>query len=125
MITRKDIAAVILSLADRPLHYDADLNYIAEVVRGEESKQTPWLTIGRDVSQSPDIFRRTDDGIYDLNISSNINRKMFVISQIGQDKFDKIFAMLKAKNFISIDGKLQWTPHAQYRHLISEKKSFS
>ena len=120
MITRKDIAAVILSLADRPLHYDADLNYIAEVVRGEESKLTPWFTIGRDVSQSPDIFRRTDDGIYDLNISTNINRKMFVISKIGQDKFDKIFAMLKAKNFISIDGKLQWTPHSHYRHLISD-----
>ena len=124
MFSRKDIAAVILTLVDHPLHYDNDFNYIAEVIRGEESKKTPWFTMGRDISQNKNIFQKISDGIYDLNKTADIDRKQFVISKIGRHKYDEIITALNANNFINADGKLQWTPHAQYRHLISEKKVF-
>ena len=119
MFTRKDIAAVILSLTDGPLHYDFDLSYIAEVIRNEESKLTPWFTMGRDIAQSADIFCRISDGIYDLNKAEHLSKKMFVISKIGQNKYNEILTALKANNFIDSEGNLQWTPHRNYRHFPS------
>ncbi len=120
MFTRLEIAAVILSLANRPLHYDGDFNYIIETARGVPSKATPWNTIGRELSQNPDIFLRTAEGVYDLNNPDNQDRTQFVISKIGQAEYDEAFAALQRNNFIDADGNLQWTPHRQYRHGVPD-----
>ena len=124
MFARNKIAAVVLSLVDRPLHYNQDLNYIAEVVRGIKSPSTPWQSLRSEMGKYTSLFKNVNAGQYDL-VQSNPSRKQFVISKIGQHKYDEIITALNANNFINADGKLQWTPHAQYRHLISEIKVFS
>ncbi len=112
MFSRIDIAAVVLSLVDRPLHYDYDLNYITEVVRGT-SGQTPWNTIGRDVKQKSAWFVSMGRGYYDLR-NQEKPRKEFVISIIGENNYNKICQRLREAGFLNEQNELKWEPHRHY-----------
>ena len=126
MLTRKNIALVALALADSPLHFDCDLNYIAEVVRAQRSSLTPWSTMATTLLylKNNDLVRKVNDGSYDLNIPDNtITKEEFVISKIGQDKYNEIIAAFKEHKFIDVNGKLCWKPHFLYRNLTSGDKT--
>ena len=122
MFARNKIAAVVLSLVDYPLHYDQDLNYIAEVVRGIKSPSTPWQSLRSELGKYIFLFKLIDSGRYDLAQSSP-TRKQFVISKIGHLEYNQIIDALKYNHFLDENGKLTWIPHPHYRHLASTQTS--
>ena len=115
MFARNKIAAVVLSLVDRPLHYNQDLNYIAEVVRGIKSPSTPWQSLRSEMGKYTFLFKNVNTGQYDL-VQSNPSRKQFVISKIGLSEYNQIIDALKNNHFLDNENKLVWTPHEYYRH---------
>lgn len=122
--SRVEIAAVILALAGKPLHYDSDLNYIAEVIRNRKSPLTPWRAMGSHLGRRYDIFSPVGDGMYDL-VKIILPRQQFVAEKIGEKKYYEIVDLLKNNGFIDDNGQLKWTPHSQYRHLVDENKKIS
>lgn len=122
--SRVEIAAVVLALAGKPLHYDSDLNYIAEVIRNRKSSLTPWRAMGSHLGRRYDIFSPVGDGMYDL-VKIILPRQQFVAEKIGEKKYYEIVDLLKNNGFIDDNGQLKWTPHSQYRHLVDENKKIS
>ena len=120
-LTRKDYAAVILALAGKPLHYNQDLNYIAETIRGENSENTPWNSMSTVLLQTEDRFVRTaGNGMFDLNIGENTDRRSFVLSKIGEEKYNTICELLRTHHFLDDSGNLVWTEQKNYRHTAAD-----
>ena len=88
--SRVEIAAVILALAGKPLHYDSDLNYIAEVIRNRKSSLTPWRSMGSHLGRRYDIFSLVGDGMYDL-VKIILPRQQFVAEKIGEKNIMKLW----------------------------------
>ena len=121
--SRVDIAAVLLAFADKKLHYDYDLSYIAEVIRNDGNPKTPWLTMNtrlKEKAGDDKLFLCVNDGSghFDLN-SGGQDKHEFVISKIGQNKYDEICSLLRENKFLDAENKLVWTPHRQYIHNAS------
>ena len=120
-LTRKDYAAVILALAGKPLHYNQDLNYIVEMIRGENSEKTPWNSMSTVLQTNEDRFVRTaGNGMFDLNIGENTDRRSFVLSKIGEEKYNTICELLRTHNFLDDSGNLVWTEQKNYRHTAAD-----
>ena len=113
--SRVNIAAVILSFADKPLHSNSDLSYMAEVIRAGEDKDpgTPWATMYSNISVKG-WFTVGQGSYFSLNVPDGMSKKDFVIEKVTQPVYDEICEELRNCGFLTADNKLQWTPSPNY-----------
>ena len=120
--SRVNVAAVILSFAERPLHYNQDLNYMVEVVRNGEDRNplTPWVTLRRDLGKTEfnSWFKGTGDNndYFLLNLQEGQSKRDFAVEKVTQTVYDEICKELRQCGFLTADNKLQWTPHSNYTY---------
>ena len=92
--SRVNIAAVILSFADKPLHSNSDLSYMAEVIRAGEDKDpgTPWSTMYSNIT-TKGWFTLETGSCFSLNVPDGMSKKDFVIEKVTHP-----FMMQSVKN---------------------------
>ena len=113
--SRVNIAAVILSFADKPLHSNSDLSYMAEVIRAGEDKDpgTPWSTMYSNIT-TKGWFTLETGSCFSLNVPDGMSKKDFAVEKVTQPVYDAICEELRKCGFLTADNKLQWTPHSNY-----------
>ena len=114
--SRVNIAAVILSFADNPLHSNSDLSYMAEVIRAGEDKDpdTPWSTMYSNIYMKKEWFTGGQSSYFSLNVPDGMSKKDFVIEKVTQPVYDAICEELRKCGFLTADNQLQWTPCSNY-----------
>ena len=119
--SRVNIAAVILSFADKPLHSNSDLSYMAEVIRAGEDKNpdTPWATMYSNLTtkiKSHGWFISEPDSCFSLNVPPGMDKKDFAIEKVTQPVYDSICEELRKNHFLTADNHLQWVPRKDYSY---------
>ena len=113
--SRVNIAAVILSFADKPLHSNSDLSYMAEVIRAGEDKDpgTPWATMYSNIT-TKGWFTLETGSCFSLNVPDGMSKKDFAVEKVTQPVYDAICEELRKCGFLTADNKLRWMPHSNY-----------